>query len=188
MTVGEQKRGGNVTKLPIITAIAGFIIGLLCYDYFFKPKQASSVQIIETFNTDTLYFFERDTVTVYRDRIKHEFLRDTVIKYYEPKISRFKAVFPLAYGNVYLNGDVLGEVLKMTAKSDFEMPVITNTITKDRITTIIKKPTGFYSVGGVTSDLSAIIGGTYLKDKSLYGYKYNVNLKTHSIEYGHKIF
>jgi len=188
MTVEEPKQGGSMNKWPIIAAIAGFIIGLLCYDYFFKPEQVSRVQIIETFNTDTLYFFQRDTVTVYRDRIKHEFLRDTVIKYYEPKISRFKAVFPLVYGNVYVNGDVLGEVLKMTAKSDFKMPVITNTITKDRITTIIKKPNGIYGVGGLGSDFSPLVGATYLKNKSLYGYKYNVNLKIHSLEYGHKIF
>ena len=123
-----------------------------------------------------------------KERIKHEYLRDTILIGYEPKINAFSATFPMLYGNAYLSGEVLGEVLKTSLITDFKIPVITNEITKEKNTTIIKKPTGIYLVGGVNSNFSYSIGASYLRDKSMFGYRYQPHVKVHSLEVGFKVF
>jgi hypothetical protein len=131
----------------------------------------------------------KDTVYLDRTKIFHEVLRDTILADgYKPQIKAFKAVFPVTYGNVYLNGEVLGEVLKTSLTTDFKIPSVTNTITKEKNTTIIKKPTGFYAVVGSNTDLNISIGATYLNDKSLIGYEYQPQIKLHSVRVGWKIF
>lgn len=171
---------------PISTLILGFVLGLVIFSIFLKPETETLIEYKEFRTTDTVYIQHVDTVEI--TKIKHEYLRDTVLIDYKPKINSFKAVYPLTYGNVYLSGEVLGEVLKTSITSDLKLPTITNTITKEKNTTIIKKPTGIYLVGGINSNLSPSIGGLYLRDKSIIGYSYQPSIQVHSVSVGWKIF
>jgi hypothetical protein len=174
---------------PVTFGILGFVLGLIVYGWFLKPESETTTVIKETFKTDTVFVVQKDTVTLYRDKIKHEYLRDTILlPDWRPSIKAFKAVYPVLYGNIHLSGEVLGEVLKTSITTDFNIPTVTNTITRDKTTTIIKKPTGFYTVGGFNSDFKYSVGATYLKDNSMIGYRYQPQLKIHSLEVGFKVF
>jgi hypothetical protein len=168
----------------ILFFVGGFIA---CY-LLFKAESETIIEYKETIKSDTVYLTVKDTVYLDRTKIKHEYIRDTILIDYEPKINAFTATFPLLYGNAYLSGEVLGEVLKTSLTTDFKIPQVTNTITKEKNTTIIKKPTGIYAVGGVNSNSSYSVGASYLRDKSMFGYRYQPHVKIHSLEVGFKVF
>lgn len=115
--------------------IIGIVIGLIAYYFFFKPEIRT--EIVETVRTetDTVYQIIRDTVTVTRERIIHEYLRDTIINSVPLNLSRFKGVEPLTYGNIHYSGLVSGKVLKIDFTTDFKIPQVTNTIFRDRTVT-----------------------------------------------------
>jgi hypothetical protein len=172
-----------------IIYILFFVAGFLAYHFFLKPESETIIEYKETIKSDTVYLTVKDTVYLDRTRIKQTFIRDTVFaEPYNPQINAFCATFPLLYGNAYLNGEVLGEVLKTSLTTDFKIPSVTNTITKEKNTTIIKKATGIYAVAGVKSNSSYLIGASYLRDKSMFGYRYQPNLQIHSLEVGFKVF
>ena len=157
-------------------AVIGIVIG------FFLSKQSEDVEIISTIETkiDTVYVHVRDTVRITRTEIKHEHIRDTIlIEPIEPKIKAFTASKPFFYGNVTVNGEVLGEVLKMDIYTDFNLPTVTNTITKTN--TVIKKPSGLFLTAGVQNNLTPSIGVVYVKDRYLLG------LSTSSVQVGYKL-
>ena len=165
----------------------GVVIGLILFQIFLRPEvETTYVETIKE-TTDTVFIHQFDTVYLTRKEIRHQVIRDTIMEPYTPQIKAFKATFPLTYGNAFLTGEVLGEVLKTSLTTDFEIPVITNTIEKEKITTIIKKPTGFYAVGGVNSNFNYSVGVNYLRDNSLIGYKYTPQLKIHSLEVGFRL-
>jgi hypothetical protein len=174
---------------PATFGILGFVLGLLVYGWFLKPESETIIEYKETIKSDTVFVVQKDTVTLYRDKIKHEYLRDTILlPQWKPSIKGFKAVYPVLYGNIHLSGEVLGEVLKTSITTDFNIPTITNTITKETNTTIIKKAKGIYGTVGSNTDLNISIGATYLNDKSLIGYEYKPQIKLHSVRVGWKIF
>jgi hypothetical protein len=168
----------------ILFFVGGFIA---CY-LLFKPESETIIEYKETIKSDTVYLTVKDTIYLDRTKIKQEYLRDTILIDYKPQINAFSATFPLLYGNAYLKGEVLGEVLKTSLTTDFKIPVVTNEITKEKNTTIIKKPTGIYAVGGVNSNFSYSVGASYLRDKSMFGYRYQPQVKIHSLEVGFKVF
>jgi hypothetical protein len=172
----------------LIAFVLGLLFGAWLYHAFLKPESETIIEYKETIKSDTVYLTVKDTVYLDRTKIKHEYLRDTILIDYEPKINSFTATFPLLYGNVYFKGEVLGEVLKTSLTTDFKIPQVTNTITKEKNTTIIKKPTGIYAVGGVNSNFSYSVGASYLRDKSMFGYRYQPQVKIHSLEVGFKVF
>jgi hypothetical protein len=173
---------------PVTFGILGFVLGLLVYGWFLKPESETIIEYKETIKSDTVFVVQKDTVTLYRDKIIHEYLRDTILlPSWQPSIKAFRAVYPVLYGNIHLSGEVLGEVLKTSITTNFNIPSITNTITKEKTTTIIKKPTGFYAVGGVGSNFSYSVGATYLRDRSMIGYRYQPQTDIHSLEVGFKI-
>jgi hypothetical protein len=174
---------------PLSFGILGFVLGLVIFSIFLKPESETIIEYKETIKSDTVFVVQKDTVTLYRDKIKHEYLRDTILlPQWKPSIKGFKAVYPVLYGNIHLSGEVLGEVLKTSITTDFKIPTITNTITKEKTTTIIKKPTGFYAVGGIDSNFSYSVGGLYLRDKSVIGYSYQPSVRVHSVSLGWKVF
>jgi hypothetical protein len=133
---------------------------------------------------DTVFVRVVDTVHVTRTEIKHEQVRDTVlIEPFEPIISKFKTSKPFLYGNTYVSGEVFGEVLKMDIVNDFNIPTVTNTITKTN--TIIKKPSGLFLTAGVNSNFSTqyqpYFGAIFIKDKYLLG------LNTSGFQIGYKV-
>jgi hypothetical protein len=87
-----------------------------------------------------------------------------------------------------VSGEVLGEVLKMTATSDFKMPVVTNTITETKTETIVKKPKGIYLGASVNSLLQPGAKVSYLDNKYLFSYQYQPLEKLHTLSVNKKLF
>ena len=144
--------------------LVGIVIG------YFLSKKDNNVEIISKIETktDTVYVHVRDTVRITRTEIKHEHIRDTIlIEPIEPVIKAFTASKPFLYGNVTVNGEVLGDVLKIDIYNDFQIPSVTNTITKTN--TVIKKPSGLFLTAGVQNNLTPSIGAVFIRDRYLLG-------------------
>jgi hypothetical protein len=162
---------------------------MVIYKMFLEPETETIVNYKETFHTDTVYVTVRDTVWMDRTKIKHTFVRDTVlIQPIEPKIKAYEARFPLYNGYAYVNGEVLGEVIKMRLTTDFKVATVTNTIEKETTKTIVKKPSGLYAQAWVDSELFPSVGGTYLRDRMMINYKYTPLTNTHAVGFGIRIF
>jgi hypothetical protein len=172
-------------KIATLAFIAGVLIAFIFYP---KPDFETTIKTkIERF-TDTLYITSSDTVYIPKTKIKTEFLRDTVLIDFKPQISQFNASFPFEYGSTNVSGEVLGEVLKMTATNDYNIPLVTNTVTVDKTSTIVVKPKGIYLGAGVNSLLQPSAKVSYLDNKYLFEYQYQPLQKIHSIGVAKKIF
>jgi hypothetical protein len=130
----------------------------------------------------------KDTVYVPKTSIKTEVLRDTILIDFKPQISLFETSFPFEHGSTKVSGEVLGEVLKMTATNDYKIPVVTNTITNTETKTIIEKPKGIYLGTGVNSLLKPSASVAYLDNKYLFQYQYQPSQKIHTLGVSKKFF
>jgi hypothetical protein len=149
--------------LKIILFALGLILG---YFLFSKDAETITKTITET-KTDTIFITIRDTIRIKSTEIKHEVIRDTVLIDFKPQIKAFKASKPFLYGNISINGNVLGEVLKMDISHDFKLPQVTNTITTTN--TVIKKPAGLFITAGIGVNNSPFVGAIFVKDRYLIG-------------------
>ena len=144
-------------------ATISFLIGVvLTFVVYPKPEFETVYKTKTERLTDTLYITSSDTVYIPKTKIKTEVLRDTILIDFKPKISHFNASFPFEYGSTNVSGEVLGEVLKMTATNDYKLPVVTNTITETKTETILVKPKGIYLGAGVNSLLQPSANVSYL--------------------------
>ena len=174
-------------KIKIATL--AFLAGILVAYIFFPKTESETVYKFKTVTkTDTLIVEVKDTVYVPKTKIKTEFLRDTVLINFKPQIRQFNASFPFEYGSTNVTGEVLGEVLKMTATSDFKIPVVTNTITNTETKTIVQKPKGIYLGAGVNSLLQPSASVTYLDNKYIFSYQFQPLQKIHQIGVAKKLF
>jgi hypothetical protein len=170
-------------------AIVSFLIGSVLTFVIYPRHEQETVYKFETVTeTDTLIVEVKDTVYVPKNKIKTEVLRDTVLINFKPQISLFKTTIPFEYGNTYLSGEVLGEVLKMTATNDYKIPVVTNTITNTETRTIIQKPKGIYLGAGINSLMQPSGKVAYLDNKYLFEYQYQPLQKIHQIGVSKKLF
>lgn len=170
-------------------AIVSFLIGVvLIFLVYPKPESETFYRTKIERLTDTLYITSTDTVYIPKTRIKKEILRDTILIDFKPKISRFETTFPFDYGNTKVSGEVLGEVLKMTATNDYKLPVVTNTITETKTETIVVKPKGFYLGAGVNSLLNPSASVSYLDNKYLFTYQFHPMERVHQIGVAKKLF
>jgi hypothetical protein len=172
-------------QIAIIAFIAGVILTFIIYP---KPEEETVYKFETKVETDTIYSHVVDTIYVPKTKIKTEVLRDTILLDYKPKISLFKTSIPSEYGSTHVSGEVLGEVLKMTATNDFKIPVVTNTITNTETKTIIKKAKGIYLGAGVNSLLKPSAKVSYLDNKYLFEYAYQPVTKVHSLGISKKLF
>jgi len=172
-------------KIALLAFIAGIIVAFIFYP---KPESETFYKFKTVTKTDTLIVEVKDTVYVPKTKIKTEVLRDTVLVDYLPKISQFNASFPFEYGSTNVSGEVLGEVLKMTATSDFKIPVVTNTITNTETKTIVQKPKGIYLGASVNCLLQPGAKVSYLDNKYLFSYQYQPLEKLHTLSVSKKIF
>jgi len=172
-------------QIAILSFLTGVILAFVVYP---RPEQETVYKFETKVESDTIYTQVRDTVYVPKMRIKSQILRDTVLVNYQPQISLFKASIPSEYGSTHVSGEVLGEVLKMTAINDFKIPVVTNTITETKTETIIKKPKGIYLGAGVNSLLDPSVKLSYLDNKYLFQYGYQPVTKIHSLGISKKLF
>jgi len=170
-------------------AILAFLAGLILAFIVFPRPEVETVYKFETqVETDTIYTRVVDTIYVPKTKIKTEVLRDTILKDYKPKISLFKTSIPSEYGSTHVSGEVLGEVLKMTATNDFKIPVVTNTIKNTETKTIVQKPKGIYLGAGVNSLLDPLAKVSYLDNKYLFTYQYQPVTKIHTLNVSKKLF
>jgi hypothetical protein len=179
----------STDNIKIKIATLSFIGGILVAYIFFPKYDFETVYKYETVTeTDTLIVEVKDTVYLPKTKIKTEVLRDTVLIDFKPQISQFNATFPFEYGSTSVSGEVLGEVLKMTATNDFKIPVVTNTITNTETKTIVQKPKGIYIGGGINSLLQPSAKVAYLDNKYLFTYQFQPLQKIHQIGVAKKLF
>jgi hypothetical protein len=172
-------------KIAILAFIAGVILAFL---FMPKPETEEVYRFTTVTETDTLFVDKVETVEIPKTRIKTEVIRDTILVDFKPQISLFETTFPFEYGSTKVSGEVLGEVLKMTATSDYQIPVVTNTITNTETRTIIQKPKGIYLGAGVNSLLKPSASVAYLDNKYLFQYQYQPMTKIHTLGVSKKLF
>lgn len=176
-------------KERIKIAIISFLVGIILAFVVFPRPEMETVYKFETkVKTDTLFVNSRDTVYVPKNKIKTQIVRDTILIDFKPKISLFETTFPFDYGSTKVSGEVLGEVLKMTATSDYSLPVVTNTITETKTETIIKKSKGLYLGAGINSLIELSANASYVDNKYLFQYQYQLVTKTHTLGVSKKLF
>jgi len=180
MTPDAQK-----IQIAILAFFAGVILTFIIYP---KPEVEEIYRFTTRTETDTVYKEIRDTVYVPKMWIKTQVLRDTILVDYKPTIKSFSATTPFEYGNTYVNGEVLGDVLKMSVTNDFKIPTITNTITNTETKTIIQKPKGIYIGASINSLLDPGAKVSYLDNKYLFQYQYQPVTKIHSLGISKKLF
>ena len=170
-------------------AIISFLIGvMLAFVVFPKPEFETVYKTKTERLTDTLYITSTDTIYIPKTKIKTQVLRDTILIDFKPKISRFETSFPFEYGSTKVSGEVLGEVIKMTATNDYKLPVVTNTITETNTETILVKPKGIYLGAGVNSLLQPSANVSYLDNKYLFTYQFQPLQSVHQISVAKKLF
>lgn len=170
-------------------AIISFLIGVvLTFVVFPKPEFETVYKTKTVTQIDTLIVEVKDTIYLPKTKIKTEVLRDTILIDFKPQISQFNASFPFEYGSTSVSGEVIGEVLKMTATNDYKLPVVTNTITNTETKTIVQKPKGIYLGAGINSLLQPSAKVAYLDNKYLFSYQFEPLQKVHQIGVSKKIF
>jgi len=172
-------------RIAIVSFLLGIILTFVIYP---KPEFETVYKTKIDRLTDTLYITSSDTVYIPKTKIKTQVVRDTILINFKPKISRFETTFPFDYGSTKVSGEVLGEVLKMTATNDYKLPVVTNTITETKTETIVVKPKGIYLGGGVNSLLQPSASASYVDDKYIFQYQFQPLQKVHQIGVSKKIF
>jgi hypothetical protein len=176
-------------KERIKIATLSFMIGVvLAFVVFPRPETEEVYRFTTRVKTDTIYSRSVDTVYVPKTKIKTQVLSDTVLIDFKPQISLFESTFPFEHGSTKVSGEVIGEVLKMTATSDYNIPVVTNTITNTETRTIIQKPKGIYLGASVNSLLQPGAKVAYLDNKYLFEYQYQPLQKVHQIGVSKKLF
>ena len=172
-------------KIAITSFLAGIILAFI---FMPKPETEEVYRFTTVTETDTLFVDKVSTVYIPKTSIKTEVLRDTILIDFKPQISLFETTFPFEYGSTKVSGEVLGEVLKMTATSDYQIPVVTNTITNTETRTIIEKPKGVYLGAGINSVLQPSASVAYLDNKYLFQYQYQPLQKIHTLGVSKKLF
>lgn len=172
-------------QIAIVSFFAGVVLTFIIYP---KPEAEEIYKFTTVTETDTSFVEILDTVYIPKKEIKTKVIRDTIIVDYKPTIKSFNATTPFEYGNTYVNGEVLGEVLKMTVTNDFKIPTVTNTITNTETKTIIKKSKGIYLGANINSLLDPGATASYVDDKYVFQYQYQPVTKIHTLGVSKKLF
>ena len=172
-------------QIAIISFLIGAILTIIIYP---KPEAEEIYKFTTVTETDTLFIDKVSTVYIPKEKIKTQVLRDTILVDHRPIINAFSSTIPFEYGNTYVSGEVLGEVLKMSVTNDFKIPVVTNTVTNTETRTIVQKPKGIYLGLGVNSLLQPSASASYLDNKYLFQYQYQPLQRIHQIGVSKKLF
>jgi hypothetical protein len=181
----EFSKDNQKIQIATLAFIAGAIVAFIFYP---KPEAEEVYKTRTKVETDTIYSRSIDTVFINQTKIKTEVLRDTVLIDSKPNIKAFSTTTAFEYGNTYVNGEVLGEVLKMSVTNDFKIPVVTNTVTVDKVSTVVIKPKGIYLGVNVNSLLQPGAKVAYLDNKYIFEYQYQPLQRIHQIGVSKKLF
>lgn len=166
-----------------------FLMGVIVAVILFPKKEIETIYKSTTkIEKDTIYLASTDTIYIPKTKIIPKVLRDTILLDYKPKISLFQTTFPFEHGSTSVSGEVLGEVLKMTAVNDYKLPVVTNTITETKTEKVIVKPKGIYLGAGINSMLRPSVKAAYLDNKYLFEYQYSPMDGVHHVGVSKKLF
>jgi hypothetical protein len=172
-----------------IVGISSFILGVIMAMILFPKTDYKTIYKTEIkTETDTVYVSYRDTIYIPKTKIKTEYIRDTILINFKPQIKRFETFIPFEHGNTKVSGEVLGEVLKMTAINDYSIPIVTNKITETKTEKIVMKPKGIYVGAGINSMLQPAAKVSVLDNKYLFQYQYQPVTKVHSLGISKKLF
>ncbi len=178
-----------IDQEKINIAAVSFLIGAIVAIILFPKKEVETVYKTKIDRlTDTLYITSKDTIYIPKTKIKMQVLRDTILLDSKPQISRFETTYPFNYGSTKVSGEVLGEVLKMTATNNYTVPVVTNTITETKTESIVVKPKGIYLGAGINSLLQPSAKVSYLDNKYLFQYQFQPLEKIHTLSVSKKLF
>jgi hypothetical protein len=172
-------------QIAIISFLIGAILTVIIYP---KPEAEEVYKFTTLTKSDTVFVDKVSTVYIPKKEIKTQVLRDTILIDHKPIIKAFSTTTPFEYGNTYVNGEVLGEVLKMSVTNDFKIPVVTNTVTNTETRTIVQKPKGIYLGAGVNSLLKPSASVAYLDNKYLFQYQYQPVTNIHTLGVSKKLF
>ena len=166
-----------------------FLMGVIVAVILFPKKEIDTIYKSTTkIEKDTIYLASTDTIYIPKTKIIPKVLRDTILLDYKPKISLFQASFPFEHGSTSVSGEVLGEVLKMTAVNDYKIPVVTNTITETKTEKVIVKAKGVYLGAGINSLMKPSVKAAYLDNKYLFEYQYSPMDGVHHVGVSKKLF
>lgn len=170
-------------------AIVSFLIGVvLTFIIYPKPEAETVYKFTTKTETDTSYIEVKDTVYIPKTKIKTQVVRDTVLINFKPKIKAFESTFPFEHGSTKVSGEVLGEITKMTAVTDYKLPTVTNTVTETKTETIIKKSKGLYLGASINSLLQPGASAYYVDNKYIFQYQYQPLQRIHQIGVSKKLF
>jgi len=181
----EFSKDNQKIQIATLAFIAGAIVAFIFYP---KPEAEEVYRFTTVTETDTVFIEDVDTVYVPKTKIKSQVVRDTVLVDSKPNIKAFSTTTAFEYGNTYVNGEVLGEVLKMSVTNDFKIPVVTNTVTNTETKTIVQKPKGIYLGVNVNSLLQPGAKVAYLDNKYIFEYQYQPLQRIHSLGVSKKLF
>lgn len=175
-------------KLSYLKYLIPFVAGAFLMYFFFFPKITTeySEKIVTT--TDTVFVEVKDTVFITKNKIEQRIVRDTVLVKYKPQIRAFKTLSPSLYGDISINGEVFGELLKMSVVTDFKIPTITNNIVTTKTTITTKAPSGLYLGASINTLLKPSIKADYLNDQFIFSYQYSILDKSHQVGVSKKLF
>jgi len=173
------------TKVAAISFLIGAVVAIILFP---RPEIETVYKTTTEVKTDTLYITTKDTIYISKTKIKTQILRDTILIDFKPKIKAFETTFPFEHGSTKVSGEVLGEVLKMTAVNDYKLPVVTNIITETKTETIVVKPKGIYLGAGINSILQPSGKVSYLDNKYLFEYQYSPMQRLHQVGVSKKLF
>lgn len=175
----------------VIKYILSFIAGAVFMRIFFWPE------ITETHHTEVKTELIVESVTVFDTvQIPLEILEYKIIEVKAPEetsekfdsLRTYRGAERFAYGTINWQATTGGTLRALDFKPVFEIPIttFTNTVTNTR--TIIEKPRGVYLAAGASTFAGPKFGASYLRDKYIFGYRYEPNTQSHYIEAGFKLF
>ena len=173
------------TKIAAVSFLIGAVVAIILFP---RPEIETIYKTKIDRLTDTLYITSKDTIYISKTKIKTQVLRDTILIDFKPKIRAFETTFPFKYGSTKVSGEVLGEVLKMTATNEYQLPVVTNTIIETKTETKVVKPKGIYLGAGINSLLQPSGKVAYLDNKYLFEYQYSPMQRLHQVGVSKKLF
>lgn len=177
-----------VVKISLVKYIGCFVLGAFLMYFLFFPKITTEYSEKVTTTTDTVFVTVKDTIFIEKNKIEQRIVRDTILVDYRPHIRAFKTLYPSLYGNVSVNGEVLGEVLSMGITTDFKIPTITNNIVTTKSTVKTKTPNSLYVGASINSVLKPSLKLDYLNDQFIFTYQYSVLEGSHQIGVSKKLF